>query len=111
MSDQVNPGRAEEHGAEESGLLLSSEPLEESNTLRASADDNKDVGGPGDADASDEAGDVDTGDDAGDTGTDADLSDAGADAGDEGSADAMDIAGVDNLDAGPSGKQSDGSNT
>jgi hypothetical protein len=107
MANQLNPGAAEGQGAEESGLLLSSEPLAGDAPLRASADEGKDVGGAGDADASDEAGDADQGDDGG-GGTDTDLSDAGADAGDEGGADAMDIAGIDNLDAGPSGKDADG---
>lgn len=99
MSNEVNPGRAEEYEAQDSGLLLSVDPLEEDRTLRASADD--DAGG--DTDASDS--DASDSDDGG--ATDADLADAGADAGDEGTADAMDIVG-DKSDATDAAKDADG---
>jgi hypothetical protein len=100
MADQVNPGRGEEHAeSQESGLFLSSEPMEGAGSpLRALGDD---------TDTSDtDAGDTDAGDtDAGDTDSDdggpeekGDLADGGADTdnSDE-SADAMDIIG-DNMD-------------
>jgi hypothetical protein len=104
MADQVNPGPAEEHELHESGLLLSSEPIEGGSPLHAAADtDTTDADG---RDLTDKAGDTDSSDsdtadvDGGDDGpaADGDLSDAGADAdeGDE-SADALDIVG-DNLD-------------
>lgn len=103
MADQVNPGPAEEH--EESGLLLSSEPIEGGSPLHAAADtDASDADGRdltdkgGDPDSSDsDSSDVDGGDEDGPE-ADADLADAGADADDaDESADALDIIG-DNLD-------------
>jgi hypothetical protein len=92
MADQVNPGRAEEHDSQESGLFLSSEPIEgtDSPLRRLAADDN-------DTDATDaDSGDVDADDDG--PAEKGDLADGGADtdSSDE-SADAMDIVG-DNMD-------------
>ena len=100
MADQVNPGRGEEQESQESGLFLSSEPIEGAGSpLRAVGDDTD----AGDTDAVDtDRGDTDGGDtDAGDDDGPAekgDLADAGADTdnSDE-SADAMDIIG-DNAD-------------
>ena len=90
MADQVNPGRGEEHEeSRESGLFLSSEPMEGAGSpLRALGDDT-------------DAGDTDAGDtDSDDGGPEekGDLADGGADTdnSDE-SADAMDIIG-DNMD-------------
>ena len=90
MADQVNPGRGEEQESQESGLFLSSEPIEGAGSpLRAVGDDTD----AGDTDA----GDTDRGDDGGPE-EKGDLADGGADTdnSDE-SADAMDIIG-DNMD-------------
>lgn len=90
MADQVNPGRGEEQESQESGLFLSSEPIEGAGSpLRALGDDTD----AGDTDA----GDTDAGDDGGPE-EKGDLADGGADTdnSDE-SADAMDIIG-DNAD-------------
>jgi len=90
MADQVNPGRGEEQESQESGLFLSSEPIEGAGSpLRAVGDDTD----AGDTDA----GDTDAGDDGGPE-EKGDLADGGADTdnSDE-SADAMDIIG-DNMD-------------
>lgn len=117
MADQVNPGQAEDQELRESGLLLSSEPIEGGSPLRAAADtDASDADGRdltdkgGDTDASDSDSDSDTSDvDGGDdTGPEAegDLADGGADADDaDETADALDIVG-DNLDGTP-GKDAD----
>ena len=104
MSDQVNPGRAEEREEQASGLLLSVDPIDDGRApLRAAASDDADTDttdAGGDTDAGDDSDDSDSGDDAADVdGADeGDLADAGADAGDE-TGDAMDIVG-DNADAG-----------
>lgn len=95
MADQVNPGRGEEQESQESGLFLSSEPIEGAGSpLRAVGDDTD----AGDADATDaDRGDTDGGDGGG-RAEKGDLADGGADTdnSDE-SADAMDIIG-DNMD-------------
>lgn len=95
MADQVNPGRGEEQESQESGLFLSSEPIEGAGSpLRAVGDDTD----AGDTDAGDtDRGDTDRGDDGGPE-EKGDLADGGADTdnSDE-SADAMDIIG-DNMD-------------
>jgi hypothetical protein len=106
MADQVNPGRGEEHEeSQESGLFLSSEPIEGAGSpLRALGDDT-DAGDTdaGDTDAGDtDAVDTDRGDtDGGDGGgpeEKGDLADGGADTDNtDESADAMDIVG-DNMD-------------
>ena len=90
MADQVNPGRGEEQESQESGLFLSSEPIEGAGSpLRAVGDDTD----AGDTDR----GDTDRGDDGGPE-EKGDIADGGADTdnSDE-SADAMDIVG-DNMD-------------
>ena len=90
MADQVNPGRGEEQESQESGLFLSSEPVEGAGSpLRAVGDDTD----AGDSDATD----TDRGDGGGPE-EKGDLADGGADTdnSDE-SADAMDIIG-DNMD-------------
>lgn len=90
MADQINPGRGEEQESQESGLFLSSEPIEGGGApLRAMGEDTD----AGDTDA----GDADAGDDNGPE-EKGDLADGGADTdnSDE-SADAMDIIG-DNMD-------------
>ena len=105
MADQVNPGQAEDHELRESGLFLSSEPIEGGPPLRAAADtDASDADG---RDLTDKGGDTDASDtdatdvDGGDSGAEGDLGDGGADADDaDESADAMDIVG-DNLDGAP----------
>lgn len=95
MADQVNPGRGEEQESQESGLFLSSEPIEGAGSpLRAVGDDTD----AGDTDAGDtDAGDTDAGDGGGPE-EKGDLADGGADTdnSDE-SADAMDVIG-DNMD-------------
>ena len=95
MADHVNPGRGEEQESQESGLFLSSEPMEGAGSpLRAMGDDTD----AGDTDAGDtDAGDTDAGDGGGPE-EKGDLADGGADTdnSDE-SADAMDIIG-DNMD-------------
>lgn len=87
MSDQVNPPSVEEREAQESGLLLSVDPLEPSVPLRARADDDAaDTDAGGDTDASDtDASDTDASDDSDDAadamdivGDNADGTDAGA---------------------------------
>ena len=93
MADQVNPGRGEgqeSQESQESGLFLSSEPIEGAGSpLRALSDDTD----AGDTDA----GDTDAGDDGGPE-EKGDLADGGADTDDtDESADAMDIIG-DNAD-------------
>lgn len=99
MADQFNPVRGEEQESQESGLFLSSEPIEGAGSpLRAMGDDTD----TSDTDAGDtDATDTDRGDtDGDDDGPEekGDLADGGADTdnSDE-SADAMDIIG-DNMD-------------
>lgn len=99
MADQVNPGTAGEQESQESGLFLSSEPIEgtDSPLRRAVGDDSDSDATDTDTGGDTDAGDVDGGDDSGPA-EKGDLADGGADtdSSDE-SADAMDIIG-DNLD-------------
>jgi hypothetical protein len=77
MSEQVNPGQAEEQETPSSGLLLSVEPLQGSGQLHAAqgdkVDTDTDMSDTGDAatdaDGTDES-DTDATDDAGDDATD-----------------------------------------
>lgn len=79
MSEQINSGRVEEQQEQQSGLLLSVEPLQPEGGMKLSAgDDNADTGGSGVKDTGDDAGGGHDG--GGDDSSDADGSDtSGAD--------------------------------
>jgi hypothetical protein len=78
MSEQINSGQVEEQQEQQSGLLLSVEPLQQQGGMKLSAgDDNADTGGSGVKDTGDDAGSDDAG---GGDSSDADGSDTkGAD--------------------------------
>ena len=97
MSEQINSGQVEEQQEQQSGLLLSVEPLQQQGGMKLSAgDDNADTGGSGVKDTGDDAGGGDSSDaDGSDTkGSDTDLTDT-LGAGTDGSDDASDTDGSD----------------